>query len=262
MVAVETSTVDTGVGSVDEDSGVGLSLTLDQPRVSLRLKVGLVVVGLTLDQVSVAGVAGGQGSVEAVVVGDNGGLDNSGDNGLGGNGGHVGHKWGGVGHSGVDQMVAVETSTVDTGVGSVDEDSGVSLSLRLGLGVSLTLDEVIGVSSGVGDNGAGHSLVDQGEGLLDHWGSGNSLDDGGSVDQGLVQVSVGLGSQVLGLGNLNGQGVVRDNSSIGMLHLRVNLGVGIAVDQRLGKEHLGVSLRGSLGGSGQSNSDESLHCWC
>jgi len=118
----------------------------------------------------------------------------------------------------------------------------------------------MGVSSGVGDNGAGHSLVDKG---LDHGGSGDSVDHGGvGVDQGLVQVSVGLGSQVLGLGNLNGQGVVRDNSSVGVLHLRVNLGVGIAVDQRLGKEHLGVSLRGSLGGSGQSNSDESLHCWC
>merc|ERR1719295_1109172 len=126
LVAVETSTVDTGVGSVDEDSGVSLSLRL----------------GLTLDQMS---VASGQGSVDTVVVGDNRGLDNSGDNGLGGDGGHVGHKWGGVGHGGVDQLVAVETSTVDTGVGSVDEESGVSLSLRLGL----TLDQM-SVASGQG----------------------------------------------------------------------------------------------------------------
>jgi len=327
LVAVEISTVDTGVGSVDEESGVSLrlGLTLDQMSVAGgQGSVDAVVVGdnggldnsgegsidrghnrggvgdwvdhvvsiedtstvdiavetssvgvdngkgvslsLTLDQVGVASIASGQGSVDAIVVGDNWGLDNSWDNGLGGNGGQVGHKWGGVGHGGVDQLVAVETSTIDTGVGSVHEESGVSL--RLGLGVSLTLDVVgaidMGVSSGVGDNGAGHSLVDKGEGLLDHWCSGNSLDDGGAVDQGLVQVSVSLGSQVLGLGGLDRQGVVRDHSSIGVLHLRVNLGVGITIDtsnQRLGKEDLGVSLGGSLGGSSQSNSNKSFHFW-
>merc|ERR1712168_365982 len=84
VVSIEdTSTVDIAVETsiVGPDNGQRVSLSL------------------TLDQVS---EAGGQGSVDAVVVGDNGGLDNSGDNGLGGNGGHVGHKWGGVGHGGVD----------------------------------------------------------------------------------------------------------------------------------------------------------------
>jgi len=175
-------------------------------------------------------------------------------------------NWGGQA-SGVgdwlDQVVGTNnTSTVDSTVGAWDEESWVSLSLGLGLGISLTLDEAgakdMGVSSGVGDNGAGHGLVDNGEGLVDHGG----VDHGGGVDQGLVQVSVGLSSQVLGLGGLDGQGLARDNSSIGMLHLGLNLGVGIAINQRLGKEHLRVSLWGSLGGSGQSNSDESLHCGC
>jgi len=162
----------------------------------------------------------------------------------------------GAGH---DVGGTVDISTVDSTVGAGDEESWVSLSLGLGLGISLTLDEAgakdMGVSSSVGDNGAGHGLVDNGEGLVDHGG----VDHGGGVDQGLVQVSVGLSSQVLGLGGLDGQGLARDNSSIGMLHLGLNLGVGIAINQRLGKEHLRVSLWGSLGGSGQSNSDESLH---
>jgi len=45
--------------------------------------------------------------VETIVVGDNGGLDNSGDHLLGANGGHVGHKRGGVGHGRIDQLVTV-----------------------------------------------------------------------------------------------------------------------------------------------------------
>jgi len=268
VVSIEdTSTVDIAVetSSVGVDNGKGVSLSL------------------TLDQVGVASIASGQGSVDTIVVGDNRGLENSGDNGLGGNSGHVGHNWGVVGHGRIEQLVAVETSTIYSRVGSVHEESRVSL--RLGLGVSLTLVVTVlfvglrrrvgltldvvgaidmGVSSCVGDNGAGHSLVDKGKGMLDHWCSGNSIDDGGGVDQGLVQVSIGLGSQVLGLGGLDGQGVVRDHSSIGVLHLRVNLGVGITIDtsnQRLGKEDLGVSLGGSLGGSSQSNSNKSFHFW-
>jgi len=281
--AIDTSTVETSVSVGVEEGGVSLSLGL----------------GLTLVQVREAGVQGvDQGLVGETIVVNIGGLDNSGDNGLGGhcgdNGGvgvgdavqvvdsrdggnnvrlDWGHHGGGVGDGVVgasEDVSAIDTSTVETSVSVSVEEGGVSLSLslRLGLGVSLTLEEVaavdMGVSSGVGDNGAGHSLVDKGEGMLDHWCSGNSIDDGGGVDQGLVQVSIGLGSQVLGLGGLDGQGVVRDHSSIGVLHLRVNLGVGITIDtsnQRLGKEDLGVSLGGSLGGSSQSNSNKSFHFW-
>jgi len=241
---IDTSTVDTSVG-VDSKQGVSLGL-----RVSLALNQVCVA--------SVSSVASGQWMVETIVV-ESGGLDNSRDNSLGGHGGDdragvssVGSD--GAGHNGVG---TIDISTVDSIVGTVDEESWVSLSLGLGLGISLTLDEVgaidMGVSSGVGDNGAGHGLVDKGEGLVDQ---------GGGVDQGLAQVSVGLSSQVLGLGSLDGQGLARDNSSIGMLHLGLNLGVGIAINQRLGKEDLRVSLWGSLGGSGQSNSDESLHFGC
>merc|ERR1711931_50201 len=138
----------------------------------------------------------------------------------------------------------------NTGSVGVNEEGRVSLSLALGEVGAVDM----GVGSGVGDDWAGHSLVDKR--------GSHGLDNGVGVDQGLVKVSGGLGSQVLDLSGLDRQGVVGDNSSIGVLHLGVDLGVGIAIDQRLGKEHLRVSLWGSLGSGGQSNSDESLHCWC
>ena len=62
----------------------------------------------------------------------------------------------------------------------------------------------------------------------DHW-AGNGLDNRlgshglNNRDNGRVQVGGGLGVQVLGLGDLDGEGVVGDNSSVGVVDLGVDL---------------------------------------
>merc|ERR1712184_107380 len=233
------------MGDTVVETGVGVD-TIDEEVRTTMMRVSLSLgLSLTLNE-----------SVSPGCVHHRGG-----DNSLG----HIAvNNWGSVGVSNRGQVVsAIDTSGVgvDTSsVGGNKERVSFSLWLGLSLGLSLTLDEVgaidllgaIGVGSGVGDDGAGHCLVDER--------GSHSLDDRVGVDQGLVQVSVGLSSQVLDLGGLDRQGVARGNSSVGMLHLGVDLGVGIAIDQRLmGKEHLRVSLWGSLGSGSQSNSDESLH---
>ena len=93
------------------------------------------------------------------------------------------------------------------------------------------------VSSGVGDwagvdQGGGqavvghHGLGDLDDLLGDHRGdhsrgSGDLGQEG--VHEGLVEVGGGLGVQVLGLGDLDGEGVVGDNSSVGVVDLGVDL---------------------------------------
>merc|ERR1719220_39844 len=140
---------------------------------------------------------------------------------------------------------AVVGQVVDTGgVGGV---GGVQQQLGVGLSLGLTLDEVLVEEVGVVQArvaGGVHGVV------------GNGVH---GLDKGLVQVGGGLSAQVVNLGGLDGQGVVRDNSSIGVVHHTQGLGVGGAVDRWVGEKELGVGLRGSLGGSGHSNSDESLH---
>merc|ERR1712117_671736 len=135
------------------------------------------------------------------------------------------------------ELVVVHTSVGKGGLDTVVHGQGISL----GLSLSLALEQV-GVQEAIG-------VVETRVG--DHW-AGNGLDNG------LVQVGGGLGVQVVNLGSLDGQGVVRDNSSIGVVHHTQGLGVGGAVDQWVGKKELGVSLGGSLGASGHSNGDESL----
>jgi len=225
-----------GVAGVAGVGGVAVAVVVvEDGGVSLR-------VSLTLDQVA---VAVGVWVVEAVGhnrgdnrLGDNGGLDdglgNSGDDSLG-------NGWDIVVHTVVGNVV--DTSGVG-GIGGVQQQLGVSL----GLGLSLTLDEVgVGVAQGV------HQARVLNDGLV----SSHGLDKG---DNGLVQVGGGLGVQVVDLGGLDGQGVVRDNSSVGVVHHAHGLGVGIAeVYLGLGKKKLGVSLGGGLGGSSHSDSDESLH---
>ena len=107
--------------------------------------------------------------------------------------------------------------------------------------LSLTLAHKVGVdvwvSSGVGDwagvdQGGGqavvghHGLGDLDDLLGDHRGDhsrgGGDLGQEG-VHEGLVEVGGGLGVQVLGLGDLDGEGVVGDNSSVGVVDLGVDL---------------------------------------
>ena len=72
-----------------------------------------------------------------------------------------------------------------------------------------------------------HGLGDLDDLLGDHRGdhSGGGGGDLGQegVHEGLVEVGGGLGVQVLGLGDLDGEGVVGDNSSVGVVHLGVDL---------------------------------------
>merc|ERR1712038_2248607 len=127
-----------------------------------------------------------------------------GDNRLGDNRG-LGDSWDAV----VDAVVG---QVVDTGgVGGV---GGVQQQLGGGLSLGLTLDEVLVEEVGVVQArvaGGVHGL-------------------GNGVHKGLVQVGGGLSAQVVNLGGLDGQGVVRDNSSVGVLHHTHGLGVGIAID--------------------------------
>jgi len=231
VVSIDTSVSGVAVAIVVvEDGGVSLGVSLS----------------LTLDEVGVVHSGVVQAIVQAVVEArvDDGGLDdslgNSGDNGLGDSWDNsLGDNW---------ELVVVHTSVGKGGLDTVVHGQGVSL------GLSLTLEQV-GVQEAIG-------VVETRVG--DHW-AGNGLDNGlgshglNNRDNGLVQVGGGLGVQVVNLGGLDGQGVVRDNSSIGMVHHTQGLGVGGAVDHWVGKKELGVSLGGSLGGSGHSNSDESLH---
>jgi len=176
----------------------------------------------------------------------------------------------------VSQNVVVHHGVGQSSVGV--HESWVSLSLGLTLAHKVGVD--VWVSSGVGDwagvdQGGGqavvghHGLGDLDDLLGDHRGDhgrgGGDLGQEG-VHEGLVEVGGGLGVQVLGLGDLDGEGVVGDNSSVGVVDLGVDLGVGGSVKGcghmdggSVGEKDLGVGLGGGGGNSGQSGSDESLH---
>merc|ERR1712168_1447016 len=123
-----------GTGTID--SHIGRGKYVWTPMMSLRL--GLRV-SFSLDHMR---VAGGQGSVFIVVV-DSRGPNNCMEHTFGG---HGGDNWGvqasGVG-CGVDQEVGtIGTSTVDSGIRSGEDMWPPMVSLRLGLGISLSLDHV------------------------------------------------------------------------------------------------------------------------
>merc|ERR1712018_28511 len=166
------------------------------------------------------------------------GVDGGGDNRLGDNRGlddSLGHGGDdGLGDIGDVVVDAVVGQVVDTGgVGGV---GGVQQQLGVGLSLGLTLDEVLVEEVGVVQARVAGGVHGLGNGVH-------------GLDKGLVQVGGGLSAQVVNLGGLDGQGVVRDNSSVGVLHHTHGLGVGIAIDVhgRVGKKELGVSLWGSLG---------------
>merc|ERR1712018_833716 len=142
---------------------------------------------------------------------------------------------------GAIHSVVVQVGVVQSGVDGGGDNR---------LGDNRGLDDSLGHGGDDGLGDIGDVVVDAVVGQVVDTGGVDGLGNGvHGLDKGLVQVGGGLSAQVANLGGLDGQGVVRDNSSVGVLHHTHGLGVGIAIDVhgRVGKKELGVSLWGSLG---------------
>merc|ERR1719232_1024072 len=172
---------------------------------------------------------------------------------VGGGVGSGGHG-GGVGHGSVVVGASIGVSTVDGGVVVVEN---LSVSLRLGLGLSLPLvDGVVGaihVGGGVGHGGDrvgdGVSISDGSHDLrsgiadnlggdldlLDHGGlvgdGGDGLVQGAGVDEGgLVAVDGGggVGTGMKGLLHLDGVGIVGGDGAVSVLHEPISVMNGLS----------------------------------